>query len=187
MTPWGVWAKKPIKVIGDFDGLKLRTVDVIATNVFKAVGVHAIQLAWADVIPALGTGTIDGLVTSDETGANARVWEHGVKYFSLLNYTIGIAPITMNLDAYNKLSADQKKAVREAAAEAEPIAWARAAERVAHNKKILEDNGGTFLDAPPAVIDALKKIGQPYVDEWKNKMGKVGEEIFVRYEQNMKK
>ena len=65
-TPVGIWARKPITSIDAIQGLNIRTYDANGTSTMKAAGAAAIQLSWADVIPAFSTGTIDAVLTSDE-------------------------------------------------------------------------------------------------------------------------
>lgn len=183
-TPQGIWAKQKIGSVEDLQGLKLRTYDVTGTKTLKAAGAAPIQLTWADVIPALSTNTIVGVLTSDEGGVNSKFWELGAKYFNFLGYSMGINAITMNLDSYNALPPDLQQVLREAAAEAEAMAWERVRTRVQENKKIMADSGAEFVDdVPDVVIDHLMAAGSPLVDEWKQAMGPEAEMIMVEFEE----
>ncbi len=75
-TPVGIWANKPITSIAALKSLKIRTYDANSTEAMRAAGASPVQLSWADVIPALATGTIDSVITSDEGGVSAKFWEH---------------------------------------------------------------------------------------------------------------
>ena len=185
-TPQGIWAKKEIRSIDDLKGLKVRTYDVTGTRTLKDAGAAPIQLAWGDVVPALSTNTIEGVLTSDEGGVSASFWELGAKYFNFLGYTMGINAVTMNLDAYEALPPELQRAVREAAAEAEEEAWQVVRERVAHNRKIMDEHGALFVDdVPQEVIDHLMHAGAPLIDEWKAEMGPDAEVIFAEFEKRM--
>jgi len=169
--------------IDDLKGLKVRTYDVTGTKTLMDAGAAPIQLAWGDVVPALSTNTIEGVLTSDEGGVSASFWELGAKYFNFLGYTMGINAVTMNLDAYNALPPELQQAVREAAAEAEEEAWQVVRERVAHNRKIMDEHGAVFVDdVPQEVIDHLMQAGAPLIDQWKAEMGPDAGVIFAEFE-----
>ena len=180
-TPQGIWARDKISSVDDLR-LKVRSYDPTGTKTLQRAGASPVQLAGADVVPALSTGTIDAVLTSDESGVSGRYWEHGVKYFNLLGYTMGISAVTMNLDAYNALSDEQQGELRAAAAQAEDEAWEKVRDRVEHNKQVMADNGAEFIDDVPAVvIDHLKKAGAPELDAWKAEMGPEAEEILTKF------
>lgn len=187
-TPQGIWAREKITSVDGITGLKVRSYDSTGTKTLKAAGASPVQLAGSDVVPALSTGTIDAVLTSDESGVSGRYWEHGVKYFNLLGYTMGISAVTMNLDAYNKLSDEQKEQLRAAAAQAEKEAWAKVHDRIKHNKQVMADNGAEFIDdVPDAVIDHLKAAGAPELDAWKAEMGPEADKIMNEFNEAMAK
>jgi len=171
-TPVGVWARQPVRSLEDLKGLKIRTVDPVTTDSFRKVGALPVQLSWGDVLSSLSTGVIDALVTSDESGVVAKVWEFGINHFTALNSTTGVAPVTINADVYNKLTAEQKKAIETVAKEVEARAWERSKAQVEKNRDILRANGGVVLDvAPESVVTALRAAGQPAIDKWKVDVG----------------
>ncbi|MEZ5738236.1 MAG: TRAP transporter substrate-binding protein DctP [Burkholderiaceae bacterium] len=173
-TPQGIWAKKQFTSVADLEGLKVRSYDATGTKTLKRAGAAPVQLAGSDVVPALGTNTIQAVLTSDESGVSGRYWEHGAKYFNFLGYTMGISAVTMNLDAFNKLSKAQQQTLREAAKEAEAQAWEVAMKRTDHNKQIMAKHDAVYVsDVPQAVIDHLKKAGAPELENWKKQMGPV--------------
>lgn len=181
-TPSGVWSKSRLGSIEELRGLKLRTIDSIATKTFRDAGAAPIQMSWGDVMPALTTNVITAVQTSDEGGVSVKIWEAGAKYFNFIGYGMGISAVTMNLDAFNKLPADLKKAVRDAAAETEKKYWALVRTRVDANKKIMGDAGAVFVDdVPAAVIDHLMKAGAPMLDEWKKQMGPDADKILAEF------
>jgi len=181
-TPAGIWAKSRIGSINDLRGLKVRTIDVTSTKTLKDAGAAPIQMSWGDVIPALGTNTITAVLTSDEGGVSAKIWEVGAKYFNSLGYSMGINAVTMNLELFNKLPDDMKKAIRDSAEAAEKHSWAVARQRVDANKKAMSAAGATFVDdVPAAVIDHLKKAGAPMIDEWKQQMGPEADKILAEF------
>lgn len=183
-TPQGIWSKDPIRKTSDLKGVKLRTVEAVSTAVFDEVGASPIQLTWGDTLPALSTSAISGLVTSDESGINAQVWDFGVKNFTPLGYSLGVGVTTMNRDAFESLTDEEQALLREQGQVVEEIAWQRAVERIAENQAKLESEGGQFVtDIDDSLMAELKAAGQPFIDKWKEKVGpEISEAIFDEYE-----
>jgi len=187
-SPWppsGLWAKKPARSLADIKNLKMRTYDPNGTITFKNAGAAPIQLSWSDVVPQLGTGGIDAVLTSAEGGVSSKFWDL-LSHFSELNYSSPLNMIHMNADAFNGLPKDLQKAVRDAAAQANDNAWAAAYGRVQQNYKDMKANGMTVVtDVPADFLEQLAKAGQPAVDGWLKKMGKEGEKILQEYRKRL--
>ena len=82
--------------------------------------------------------------------------------------------VFINLDVWNKLDEPTKKAVTEAAAEAEAIGWAKAEELSEYYKKELAAKGMS-IEAPSAQLKAdFEKVGAQMVQEWIAKAGDGG-------------
>jgi len=168
----GIWSKTPVRNAADLKDMKMRTVEVISTTIFGEVGASPIQMAWGETLPAISTNAVTGMVTSDDTGVSSSVWDLGVKYFTPLNQAIGIAVTTMNRDSFESLSKDQQALMRKVAGPVEDAAWERAARQATKNEKTLESHGGQFVhDVDPALVNALKEAGAPFIEKWKSKVG----------------
>lgn len=183
-TPWppsGIWAKKPIDSMADLKNLKIRTYDANGTITLKAAGAAAIQLSWADVVPQLGTGGISAVLTSAEGGRSANFWDH-LDYFTELNYAAPLNMVHINLDVFNGLSADQQKAVLEAAQETGDYNWNAVESLRQRNYKILGENGVTVVKGVPEdYLNALATAGQEALDKWLEKTGDKGKKIIAEY------
>ena len=186
-TPQGIWAKKKIRKPEDLKGLKIRTYDVTGLKVLKAAGAAPIQMSWPDVVPALSTNVIEGVLTSDESGCNAKFWEYGVKYFNSLGYTMGISAGFMNLDKFNELSPEHQKILREAGEEATEWGFKKSYGRVAFNVERMGKDAERIDDVPDVVIQHLMKAGEPLLGEWKKKMGPEADKILAAYEKKIAK
>ena len=190
VSPWppsGIWAKKPIQTLDDLKNLKIRTYDPNGTITFKNAGASPIQLSWSDVVPQLGTGGIDAVLTSAEGGVSAKFWDH-LSHFSEINYSAPLNMIHMNADVYKALPEDLKKAVKEAARIANDHSWQAAYDRVLQNYKDMKVHNMTIVtDVPEDVLDKLAEDGKPAVDEWLEKMGPDGDKILKEYRAKIKK
>jgi len=187
-SPWGLWAKHPIKKYEDIKGLKMRTPDSTSVEVFKAVNAAPVRLSWGEVAPGLSTNAIEGVLTADESGVVGKFWEFGVNVFNAFGYTEPVSGTTININVWESLSDSQRQAMIEAGKEAEAAAWKAAVERQKKNVQTLEAAGGTFFtDLPEDLIADLRKAGQGVVDKWLKDMGGDGEKILAKYNEMKKK
>ena len=179
-VPWppnGIWSKKPIESASSFNGLKIRTLDPASTNVFRALKAIPQQLAWADVVPMLATGGIEAVLTSADGGASAKFWDH-VQNFSAINFAWALSMLTVNKDAFDKLSDKNKKAVRDAASEVEARRWAALDENVQSRYAEMRTKNVKVLPAISAETRAsMVKASEPAVNEWLGKIGPDGKAI----------
>ncbi len=183
-TPWppsGIWAKKPVDSLAALKNLKIRTYDRNGTITLKAAGAAAVKLSWADVVPQLGTGAIQAVLTSAEGGVNAKFWEH-VNYFTEINYAAPLSMVHINLDVWNGLSPELQKAVSEAAAATEDRNWNEVKGRRVRNYKTLAEHGVTVVRGVSSeYLAALSKAGQVALNDWLKKMGPDGEALMAEY------
>lgn len=183
-SPWpssGLWGKQALTDNGAITNLKMRTYDANGTKVFKNAGSAPIQLSWADIVPQLSTGGIDGVLTSIEAGLSASFNDY-VSHFTALNYDSTINLVTMNLDVWNSLSPEMQKAVAEAAQEAEVHVWSNTTNVVQENYAVARERGMTVVEEVPANFRSeLKQAASAVVAEWMEKMGPQGEELLDQY------
>ena len=169
--PVGIWSKKPVNSLESLKTIKLRTNNPNSTKTFQAAGASPIFLAWSDVTPALATGLIDAVLTSDESGISVRFFDQ-LKYYTRLNFEIGIWMTHMNKTVFDKLSDDLKKVVLEAAKETGEKAYERSLNRLDENSKTLKANGVTITDdTPPEFRKHLLNAGGFLLDDWKKRVG----------------
>jgi len=183
-TPVGIWAKKKITDAEGIRNLKIRSYDKNGTLTLKNAGAAAIQLSWADVVPALSTGTIEAVLTSDEGGLSAKFHEY-MDHFHHVGFTMATNTIHMSQAAFDDLSPELRQAVLGAAAEAEVEAWANINERIALNAKRMGENGVTSVSGvPAALIEHLRASGAPVTAEWRGVFGEEeADKIFARYDE----
>ncbi len=175
--PNGVWSKRPLGSTNALKGLKIRTTDPASTITFRVLQAFPQQLAWADVIPLLATGGIEAVVASADGGASAKMWDH-VQHFTAVEIAWALSPLTVNKDAFDKLSESNKKALREAAAETEARQWKAVDERVQTNYAELRAHKVNVTTTVPAEMkSAMAKAGEPILKEWLAKAGGDGKAI----------
>lgn len=183
-SPWppsGLWAKKLVNSPEALQGLKMRTYDASGTRTLIEAGASPIQLSWVDVVPQLATGGIEGVLTSAEGGVNAKFWEH-LSHFTQINYAMPLNFVHMNADIFDGLSADQQKALKDAAAAADDRNWSALEARIASNYAKVKENGVVLTEEMSPELQAhLSKAAAAVVADWKEKAGKDGQAILKSY------
>lgn len=173
-TPWppsGLWGNKPLDSMDALKNVRIRTYDAAGTVTLRGAGAAPIQLSWADTVPQLSTGGVEGVLTSADGGAAAQLWEHQ-SHFTEVNYAMPLQIVHMNRDVYESLSDEQRDAVNEAAKAAEEFGWDLLQNRVQENYEQMRSHGMTVVEEVPAdYLQALGQAGTPAVDDWKTKFG----------------
>jgi TRAP-type mannitol/chloroaromatic compound transport system substrate-binding protein len=79
------WFKKPIKTPADLKGLKFRT-SGLAVDMFTQLGVSAVQMAPADIVPALDRGLLDGAEFASATDDRVMGFPDVAKFYLQQSY-----------------------------------------------------------------------------------------------------
>lgn len=135
-----VYLKVPVDSIDDFSGIPVRGADKNTVDVVSAIGMAGVAMPWGELIPALASGRVEGVATSATSGVDGKFWEF-MKYIYPTNHTWGSNMVTINLDSWNRLSADQQAAIKEVASRLEPEFWEVSRQGDIDSIKIMQENG----------------------------------------------
>ncbi|MEO3415653.1 TRAP transporter substrate-binding protein [Roseovarius sp. CAU 1744] len=158
IVPWpapGIFTKNEASTLDDLSGIKIRTYSKSTTELFDAIGMTAVQLPWGEVVPSLAAGTIDGVTTSASSGVDGKFWEF-LNYFYPTGHVWSSDAITVNLDAWNGLSEEDRAAIEEAAARLEPEFWEVSRAEDAAKMKVLADNGMNIVEVSQEMLAEMK-------------------------------
>lgn len=184
-APWppsGIWADKPVDSLDALKGLKIRSYDTNSTLTMSELQASPVQLAWGDVVPQLAANGISAVLTSAEGGVGAQFWDH-LNHFTEINYAMPLSMATLNKDAFDSLSDDQKKAVLDAARAAEDFAWAALADRTTQNYATMKEKGVTVVSGlGEGYVSALIAGGQKARDGWVAEIGPKGQAIIDEFQ-----
>ncbi|MYA87469.1 MAG: TRAP transporter substrate-binding protein [Boseongicola sp. SB0662_bin_57] len=170
--PVGIWAKQPVTDTDELAQIRIRTYDKTSTVALKAAGANAVQLSWADIVPALTTGTIDAVLTAGEGGVLSSFYEH-MDHFNAINYVAGTQMFHINKDAFDALTPGLQETVLQIAKETEDEAWEAIKERVEKSYVAMREQGVTIItedDLADGFLDSLKEASQVVFQEWRDKM-----------------
>lgn len=107
--------KKPVQTPADVTGVKYRVMqNPVFIDMFSSLGGSAVPMAWSETFTAVQQGTIDGLEIPLAVIDASKYFEV-TKYLSLTNHTYSAIELLISNRTMEKLTADQRKAVVEAA------------------------------------------------------------------------
>lgn len=140
-----IWTKKPVSKMADLKGMKLRSPGGHQTNYIKSLGAEPVFMPLGDVYLAMETGTVDGIVTCPPLILAFKLHEVA-KHATVLTFGCVSEGTIMNLNSWNKLPAEQKKAV----------------EAVCTNP--FKTTGGLTRDDYQAIMSDIAKAGVKLID-----------------------
>ena len=179
VVPWPIqyiYTKVPVSKLEDLKGIKVRTTDRTSTEIFKLVGMTAVQLPWGETVPALASGAIDAVTTAASLGADASFWEF-LKYMYPTNHVWGSNMVTVNLDAWNKLKEGHRKAIIDVAGRLEAEFWEVSRREDTDKSKILTDNGVVKGAVGPQMLKRMQDLTKAMMKRQIGAMGPKAEAV----------
>jgi TRAP-type C4-dicarboxylate transport system substrate-binding protein len=176
----GLYTKNALKSVDDFKGVKFRTYSAYTARLAELLGASPTVIQVPEVPQAFATGTISAMITSSATGTSTKAWEFVKNYYT----TNAMHPknvVVANSRAFQRLSAEQQKAIQAVAAAAEKRGWDLSRKRESDANKLLADNGMTVHKPDAALMSALGKVGDTIAAEWLKAAGADGEAIVKAY------
>jgi TRAP-type transport system periplasmic protein len=177
----GFWAKRPITKKEDLQNWKVRVYDQIGQAILRKAGAAAVNMIWNDVVPALSTGTIDGVLTGPDAGIAARFNDY-LSHFTQVNYVIPFGAIHMNKKTFDELTPAHQKALVDAGRESTEWVFKTLGPRLEENYAEMRKRGMTVIvDPPKPFVEYLHQMAVDAQREWTQKNGKTGEAIMTEY------
>ena len=182
-VPWppqGIYAKKELKSVDDFKGLKFRTYNAMIGRIAALLGAIPTQIEVPDLPTAFATGRVDVMVTSASTGVDTKAQDYLTHYIDAQGW-LPRDIVFVNKGAFDKLSAAEKKAVTDAAKVAEERGWKASIEEMTIKTKALKDAKIIVIPPSPALKTGLTKVGETIAAEWATAAGADGKAMLDAY------
>jgi tripartite ATP-independent transporter DctP family solute receptor len=158
--------KKPIKSMDDLAGLKFRVMqNEVFVNMVNALGASANPMAYGEVYTALSTGVIDGAENNYPSFFTSSHYEVA-KYYTQDEHLRVPEIILLSKKTWDKLSAEDQKLVKKAAAESvdyQREQWTKMANESFAQLKEAGVEIITDIDKQP-FIDAMDSVYSMYPD-----------------------
>lgn len=182
-VPWpsqNFFTKKQIKTIDDFKGVRMRTYDRVTAEMVSKLGMVPQQLNNPDVVPALASGRIDGVMTSGTTAVAQKYWEF-LKYTYNTNHLWASNLMVIGNGAWNKLTPDQRATMEKTAKEMEPGFWDVSKAEHALRMDQLRKNGMSVEPASKELLDRMRTVTRPMWDEFGKAVGPEATKLLAEF------
>jgi TRAP-type C4-dicarboxylate transport system substrate-binding protein len=161
-VPWpspGIYTKDAVVSAGDIEGLRIRAFNATSFDFLTRLGAAPVELPFGELAAAVAAGTVDGAATSTSTGANSALYQF-TSHFNPLNWSMSPDAVTVNLDAWNALTDEERTIIEGLANEMEDEFWAVSAAEDSSKTQVLIDNGMTVSQADDSLTAKMAEAGQ---------------------------
>lgn len=134
----------------------------VAKKTTESLGYRTTTMNWAEVLPALQSGVIDGAICCTPEWAYTTFAQAGIgNYFIPANTAVEASSIYASKKSWSKLSKEQQDVISAASAKAAAAVIDQAWERAEGFNKKMKEAGWEILDYTPAqrtaMVDHIKK------------------------------
>ena len=168
--------KRPLESPEDFEGLKIRSIGDIPSEMIKAYGASPVFMGGGEVYMALKLNTVDG-ATSGTTAMVQRKYDEVAKYLTINNYAYLEFLLAVNQDFWDKLPAKTQTLLTEAAKESEDWIREQAQSEDEKTAKQLEEKGMEVYVVPEEDLPEWKEAAKPAWDAFTKNSGDLGKEL----------
>lgn len=157
--------RHPIQKVDDIAGLKLRVIpNPVNLDWVKALGANPVPLAFPEVYTALETKAIDGQ-ENPITVIHANKFNEVQKYLTLTRHQYNPQSIIVSKKVWDTFSADEKKIVSDAAAEAIKYERQVTREQEAQALDALKKAGMEVTELPAEEVAKLREKMVPVIEK----------------------
>ena len=176
----GIYTKNPLKSVDDLKGAKFRTYSPQTARLAELLGASPIVVQVPDIPQMFATNAMQAMITSSATGTSTKAWEF-VKNYYVTNAFHPKNVVVVNERAFQRLPENLRKAVVEAAVDAEKRGWEFGKQREQSANRELAANGVTLHEPDAAMKAAYRKVGETMLAEWQKTAGAEGAAIIKNY------
>ncbi len=143
-SPFVVLTKTPAPTLDSLRGLKIRTfASPLQIEPIKALGASALPLPLSEVVPALQSGNIDGMLAGMPILTAFKFYDTA-RHVTDLQFSIILSVNIVNETWFQSLPPDARAAVIEAGRAAEKAVFQWGVDNVARSNRAWLDNGGVI-------------------------------------------
>ena len=161
-VPWpspGIYTKNAVVSAEDIEGQRIRAFNATSFEFLQKLGAAPVELPFGELAAAVAAGTVDGAATSTSTGVNSKLYQF-TKHFNPLNWSTSPDAVTVNLDAWESLTEEERKVIEDLAAKMEAEFWAVSAEEDSSKTATLVENGMTVSQADESLTAKMAEAGK---------------------------
>ncbi|MGE4242249.1 TRAP transporter substrate-binding protein [Ramlibacter sp.] len=159
-------SKRPITKGSDLEGLKLRVIpNPVFLETFKTFNANPLPMPFAELYGALESKAVDGQENPFAVIASSKFFEVQ-KFVSGTNHVYATNPVQISKRFWDRLSAQERKILQDAAIEAQN--WQRVVSREVSSKALgeLTAKGMVYNDIAPAELAKMRAAVRPVYDKF---------------------
>lgn len=111
--PQVLFCKPEISGLKDIQGKKVRVYDQSLAQFVESLGATPVPIGFSEVQQALARGVTECAITG-ASSANSAGWPEVTEYFMPIGFQVGFNGYAMNMNSWNKLSADEQQKLQAA-------------------------------------------------------------------------
>lgn len=162
-SPFVVLTKKPAATLADLKGMKIRTfASPLQIEPMKALGASALPLPLSEVVPALQSGNIDGMLAGIPI-LTAFKFYNVAKYVTELHFSNIVSINVVNEKWFQSLPKDVQQVIREEGRKAEKAVFDFGVKNLERATMAWKKNGGNILklsaDDKKSMMTLFSSIG----------------------------
>jgi TRAP-type transport system periplasmic protein len=159
-------SRRPVTKLEDFQGLKLRVLQLpLFIEVFKELGTNPVPLPFPELYTALEQKVVDGQENPPNTIYFGKLHEVQ-KYVSLTKHVFNPQSVLISKRTWDRLSADEKKLIEEAAKEAALHQRQLSREQSKKSLDAIKAAGAEINEVSPQEIERIRQKIKPVVDKF---------------------
>ncbi|MBS1231068.1 MAG: C4-dicarboxylate transporter [Proteobacteria bacterium] len=163
--------KRPINKFEDLKGLKIRVMQSpVAIESFKAMGINATPMAYAEVFTALEIHALDGLEHPPVDMFQNKIYEVQ-KYLAITNHVYTPVALVVSNKWFSALPADQQAGIRKAAAIARDFERSEEIRQAKEAVDKLKANGMAVTELSPQELDKMRAAVRPVIEKFSTSIG----------------
>jgi len=171
--------KKPIAKADDFKGIKMRVIPTpIYVDFMKSLGASPVPMPFTETYTAMEQGAIDGM-TNPLLNILDGKYDEVSKYLTITNHMYTPQAVVVSKKFWDKLSADEQKAMREAAQETAVYQRKVARDEAAKVLADIKKKGMTVLELNADEIAKLRERSKPVIDKYTKELGPIVDEMYA--------
>ena len=164
-------SNKPVRTIGDFNGLKIRTMENANHMAFwSGMGANPTPLPWPEVYLSLQQGLIEAQENATDTCWGNKLHEVQ-KYLILTHHILYCNQFLINSGKFDSLDPAYQAALKQAVDEAAAVIESKLAEIDAGSREKLVGGGMELIQLDAAIFDEILKKSSPVYENIGKQVG----------------
>ena len=163
--------KQAVAKADDLKGVKMRVIPTpIYLDFMNSLGANAISMPFTETYTALEQGAIDGM-TNPLLNILDGKYNEVTKYLTITNHMYTPQAVLVSKKFWDKLSADEKKILQDAATETTVYQRRVAREEAAKVLVEAKKKGMIVTELPPEEIAKLRERSKPVIEKYTREVG----------------